>query len=86
MWNQPRIFSQYLCTKKIKIIFNNNVVRTNTTSSQNNETLPSKAEVVVCGGGVMGAAVAYHLAVAGWGNKTILIESSRYISTMFENN
>lgn len=36
--------------------------------------LPSKAKVVVCGGGVMGAAVAYHLAKRGWGQKTVLIE------------
>ncbi|XP_059055384.1 pyruvate dehydrogenase phosphatase regulatory subunit, mitochondrial isoform X4 [Achroia grisella] len=37
-------------------------------------TLPSEAKVVICGGGVMGAAVAYHLAKRGWGEKTILIE------------
>ncbi|XP_049885226.1 pyruvate dehydrogenase phosphatase regulatory subunit, mitochondrial [Pectinophora gossypiella] len=37
-------------------------------------TLPSKSKVVICGGGVMGAAVAYHLAKRGWGDKTILIE------------
>lgn len=79
MWQQPRIFSQHIFTKKIKLSFNKiNIVRTNIISSQNNEPLPAKAEVVICGGGVMGAAVAYHLAMAGWGNKTILIESSRY--------
>ncbi|CAG9781689.1 unnamed protein product [Diatraea saccharalis] len=37
-------------------------------------TLPSKAKVVICGGGVMGAAVAYHLAERGWGDKTVLID------------
>lgn len=36
--------------------------------------LPSEAKVVICGGGVMGAAVAYHLAQRGWGDKTVLIE------------
>lgn len=36
--------------------------------------LPSKAKVVICGGGVMGAAVAYHLARRGWGDQTLLIE------------
>ncbi|XP_028166816.1 pyruvate dehydrogenase phosphatase regulatory subunit, mitochondrial isoform X4 [Ostrinia furnacalis] len=36
--------------------------------------LPSKAKVVICGGGVMGAAVAYHLAKRGWGDQTLLIE------------
>lgn len=40
-------------------------------------TLPKKAKVVICGGGVMGAAVAYHLARRGWGDKTILIEKER---------
>ncbi|XP_026328200.1 pyruvate dehydrogenase phosphatase regulatory subunit, mitochondrial-like isoform X2 [Hyposmocoma kahamanoa] len=39
--------------------------------------LPSKAKVVVCGGGVMGAAVAYHLAKRGWGQKTVLIEKEK---------
>ncbi|KAI5640957.1 FAD dependent oxidoreductase domain-containing protein [Phthorimaea operculella] len=36
--------------------------------------LPSKAKVVICGGGVMGAAVAYHLAKRGWGDQTIIVE------------
>lgn len=39
--------------------------------------LPSKARVVICGGGVMGAAVAYHLAKRGWGDKTVLIEKEK---------
>lgn len=40
-------------------------------------SLPSEAKVVICGGGVMGAAVAYHLARRGWGGKTILVEKER---------
>lgn len=40
-------------------------------------TPPSSARVVVCGGGVMGASVAYHLAKLGWGNETVLVEQSR---------
>ncbi|CAG9136949.1 unnamed protein product [Plutella xylostella] len=39
--------------------------------------LPSTAKVVICGGGVMGASVAYHLAKRGWGGKTILIEKEK---------
>jgi hypothetical protein len=39
--------------------------------------LPKEAKVVVCGGGVMGAAVAYHLAELGWGPQTILIDKGR---------
>lgn len=40
-------------------------------------SLPSEAQVVICGGGVMGAAVAYHLARRGWGGKTILVEKEK---------
>jgi hypothetical protein len=39
--------------------------------------LPREAKVVVCGGGVMGAAVAYHLAELGWGPQTVLIDKGR---------
>ncbi|KAF9412520.1 hypothetical protein HW555_008989 [Spodoptera exigua] len=39
--------------------------------------LPPKAKVVICGGGMMGAAVAYHLARRGWGDKTIVIEKEK---------
>ncbi|XP_030753768.1 pyruvate dehydrogenase phosphatase regulatory subunit, mitochondrial [Sitophilus oryzae] len=38
---------------------------------------PSHARVVICGGGVMGASVAYHLAKLGWGPHTVLIEQNR---------
>lgn len=38
---------------------------------------PPKAKVVVCGGGVMGAAVAYYLGLAGWGEHTVLIEQEQ---------
>lgn len=36
--------------------------------------LPAKARVVICGGGVVGASVAYHLALLGWGMDTLLLE------------
>lgn len=39
--------------------------------------LPSRSRVVVCGGGVMGASVAYHLAELGWGEHTIILEKGR---------
>lgn len=40
-------------------------------------SLPSKAKVVICGGGVMGAAVAYHLSKRGWGAETVVIEKEK---------
>ncbi|KAJ8959314.1 hypothetical protein NQ318_022000 [Aromia moschata] len=40
-------------------------------------TPPRDARVVICGGGVMGAWVAYHLSKLGWGNETVLIEQNR---------
>jgi NADPH-dependent 2,4-dienoyl-CoA reductase/sulfur reductase-like enzyme len=40
------------------------------------EPLPKDARVVICGGGVIGASVAYHLAELGWGKDTILLEQA----------
>ena len=40
---------------------------------------PKNARVVICGGGIMGAAVAYHLALAGWGQHTVVLEQTRYV-------
>ncbi|XP_066592001.1 pyruvate dehydrogenase phosphatase regulatory subunit, mitochondrial isoform X2 [Prorops nasuta] len=34
-------------------------------------------QVVICGGGVMGGAVAYHLSLMGFGEKTIILERGR---------
>lgn len=42
-------------------------------------SLPKHMKVVVCGGGVMGASVAYHLAKLGWAADTILIEQGRFV-------
>lgn len=40
-------------------------------------TPPKNARVVICGGGVMGASVAYYLAQAGWASHTVLIEQGK---------
>ncbi|MES0340424.1 MAG: FAD-dependent oxidoreductase, partial [Anaerolineales bacterium] len=39
--------------------------------------IPNTADIVVIGGGVMGASTAYHLAAAGAG-KVVLIEKEPY--------
>ena len=39
--------------------------------------LPSQTRVVICGGGIMGASVAYHLALLGWGKDTVLVEQDK---------
>lgn len=41
------------------------------------EKLPKSSKVVICGGGVLGASVAYHLAELGWGPNTIVLEQGR---------
>lgn len=50
-------------------------------TEENTETIapPSRTKVVVCGGGVMGASVAYHLAKLGWAADTVLIEQGRFV-------
>lgn len=42
-------------------------------------TFPSKARVVICGGGIMGSSVAYHLAELGWGKHTVVLEKGRQV-------
>jgi len=46
-------------------------------NQRKNHTLPREARVVICGGGVMGASVAYHLAELGWGPNTVLIDQGK---------
>ena len=38
--------------------------------------VPTEAQIVVCGGGVVGCSVAYHLALEGW-KDIILLEQGR---------
>lgn len=38
--------------------------------------LPSQARVVICGGGIVGTSVAYHLAKLGW-TDIVLLEQGR---------
>ena len=54
-------------------------------SDDSEYVFPKEARVVICGGGVMGGAVAYHLSLIGLGSETILVESGRYTSIMLPN-
>ncbi|XP_042241378.1 pyruvate dehydrogenase phosphatase regulatory subunit, mitochondrial-like [Homarus americanus] len=38
---------------------------------------PKNAKVVVCGGGMVGTSVLYHLAMLGWGADTVMLEQGR---------
>ena len=40
---------------------------------------PTQAEIVICGGGVTGSSVAYHLAKLGW-KDVLLLEQGRYVN------
>lgn len=44
---------------------------------QQQTPLPSQARVVICGGGIVGTSVAYHLAKLGW-TEIVLLEQGRY--------
>ena len=44
------------------------------------EQQPSRARVVVIGGGIIGTSVAYHLGHMGWGADTVLLERDRLTS------
>lgn len=40
--------------------------------------LPKNTKVVICGGGTIGASIAYYLAKLGWGPQTVVMEKERY--------
>lgn len=45
-------------------------------TTTNNGEVPSSSQVVICGGGVIGCSIAYHLAKCGW-NDVVLLEQGR---------
>ena len=47
-----------------------------TTDDANVKQIPSSAKVVICGGGVIGNSVAYHLAERGW-TDVVLLEQGK---------
>lgn len=55
-----------------------NYERTTEKSQYGTNKLPAQAKAVICGGGVMGASIAYHLGVKGLGNQVVLLEQERF--------
>ncbi|NXR55385.1 PDPR phosphatase, partial [Hippolais icterina] len=49
---------------------------TSTTAEPHPVSLPAQAQVVICGGGIMGTSVAYHLSKMGW-KDIVLLEQGR---------
>ena len=63
-----------------KCIINQQCFHINTAASTidfQDHILPHKAKVVICGGGVLGNSVAYHLAEKGWGPGTVILEKTK---------
>lgn len=71
--------SQYTCTiKSTDARSTYNSTRSLATQNHTNQ-LPTESHVVICGGGLIGAAVAYHLGLCGLGAETILFEQDKYV-------
>lgn len=71
-----------LNTSRVTPYLTKNLIKYNEFCSANNEgnvVLPTKARVVVCGGGVLGSSVAYHLGELGWGEHTVVLEKGRLV-------
>lgn len=80
MWQRTKFLSQLLTVKKSKSRWKEGINLATTMENDNNlegEIPPKESQVVICGGGVMGAAVAYHLSLMGLGSQTVIVESSR---------
>lgn len=85
-----KIYCQKFAPKKL--FLKQPIVQSSTIVNNDNVEkidLPKAAQVVICGGGVMGAAVAYHLSLMGLGPETVILESNRYDTSIiffFSNN
>jgi len=82
MWKRSGLLYSRYITQRRTIFSNSHETNVSTKSinaiiTENLEYVPKEARVVICGGGVMGGAVAYHLSRMGLGLETVLIESGR---------
>jgi len=82
MWQQSKLLYSR-CVMQGRNLFNHHKTAEiatksiNTTLEDAEYSFPKEARVVICGGGVMGGAVAYHLSLMGLGSQTVLVESGR---------
>lgn len=73
---------QRVCLSKYSKSYNyTRLIATTSTTNQNvletHSSPPRNARVVVCGGGVLGASVIYHIAKLGWAADTVLIDQNK---------
>lgn len=66
-----------ILTKGLRRVLSTSTTDTKLETNEHILPPPSQARVVICGGGIMGASVAYHLGKLGWGPETVLIEQNR---------
>ncbi|XP_068972081.1 pyruvate dehydrogenase phosphatase regulatory subunit, mitochondrial [Bombus flavifrons] len=85
MWHHSKLICNKFVTKWNNFAFYNYNKRIRHSSSKTtvetnedvDDPLPKQTKVVICGGGVMGGAVAYHLSLMGLGSQTVIVESGR---------
>ena len=83
MWHRSKSYYKYLTRWSDIVLCNRQKVRHGNSKStlvaneDVEDPLPKEAKVVICGGGVMGGAVAYHLSLMGLGPQTVIVESGR---------
>lgn len=86
MWHHSKLICNKFVTKWNNFAFYNYNKRIRHSSSKTtvetnddvDDPLPKQTKVVICGAGVMGGAVAYHLSLMGLGSQTVIVESGRY--------
>lgn len=92
MWKQSKVLYSRCAVQRRRALsrsYKTGEAATKVTDAASEDTeyvLPKEARVVICGGGVMGGAVAYHLSLMGLGPETILVESGRYVNVFFSTN
>lgn len=64
--------------KKLNLKWNNHSLMLNgffSTQNEQNRSIPSSVRVVICGGGLIGTSIAYHLAKLGYKDAVLLTKN-----------